>query len=59
VSKHRRPDIGTLNGNYFTTIDAIVKVAERHGRYCAVTPLGECQWSKANIDKTDCWVGSS
>lgn len=44
-------DIGTLNENYFTTIDAIVKAAERHGHYCALTPLSECQWSQSNIDK--------
>jgi hypothetical protein len=44
-------DIGTLNDRYFLTIDAIVQVAERHGQYCAFTPLSECQWSQANINK--------
>jgi uncharacterized protein DUF4038 len=44
-------DIGTLNDSYFLTIEAIVKAAERHGHYCAFTPLSECQWSQANINK--------
>ncbi len=49
--------IGTLNEKYFATIDAIVKSAERHGQYCAFTPLSERQWSQANINRnsSDKW----
>ncbi|MFH1069994.1 MAG: DUF4038 domain-containing protein [Candidatus Glassbacteria bacterium] len=51
-------DIGTLNDKYFLTIDAIVKAAERHGHYCAFTPLSECQWSQDNINRNsaDKWL---
>ena len=44
-------DIGTLNDAYFETIDAIVKAARKHNHYCAFTPLSECQWSQANINR--------
>jgi len=44
-------DIGTLNDAYFVTIDAILSTAQRHGIYCMLTPLSECQWTQDNINR--------
>lgn len=43
--------IGSLNPEYFVTIDAIVDKAKAHNIYCMFTPLSECQWSQANINR--------
>jgi hypothetical protein len=44
-------DIGTLNKEYFLTIDAILDAAQRNGIYCMLTPLSECQWTQTNISR--------
>lgn len=51
-------DIGTLNEAYFATIDATLDAAERHGIYCMLTPLSECQWAQAEIKRNtpDKWL---
>lgn len=43
-------DIGTLNPAYFDTIDAMLSSAEKHGHYCLLTPLSECQWTQDHIN---------
>ena len=43
-------DIGTLNDAYFRTVDAALAVAQKHGIYCMLTPLSECQWVQDNIN---------
>ena len=50
-------DIGTLNPAYFDTIDAMLSSAEKHGHYCLLTPLSECQWTQDNINanSTEKW----
>jgi len=44
-------DIATLNPAYFETIDAILTSADKHGHYCMLTPLSECQWTQDNINR--------
>jgi hypothetical protein len=44
-------DIATLNAGYFETIDAILASADKHGHYCMLTPLSECQWTQDNINR--------
>jgi hypothetical protein len=43
--------IGSLNPEYFVTIDAIVDKAKARSIYCMFTPLSECQWSQTNINR--------
>ena len=43
--------IGSLNPEYFVTLDAIVDKADAHRLYCMFTPLSECQWFQTNINR--------